>query len=110
MDPQIHMHTCTPSQNTLQGQKTTKNIQLLKFAKGWDALNYLTEMVDLGNNRLKFGQSSFGNWQSLRKLKIFFTYLMSTKATETNIFIILHYSKLIFSFIKSKYAPNIIKS
>ena len=110
MDPQIHMHTCAPSQNTLQGQKTTKNIQLLKFAKGWDALNYLTEMVDLGNNRLKFGQSSFGNWQSLRKLKIFFTYLMSTKATETNIFIILHYSKWIFSFIKSKYAPNIIKS
>ena len=39
MDPQIHMHTCAPSQNTLQGQKTTKNIQLLKFAKGWDALN-----------------------------------------------------------------------
>lgn len=57
MDPQIHMHTCAPSQNTLQGQKTTKNIQLLKFAKGWDALNYLTEMVDLGNNRLKFGQT-----------------------------------------------------
>lgn len=46
MDPQIHMHTCAPSQNTLQGQKTTKNIQLLKFAKGWDALNYLTEMED----------------------------------------------------------------
>ena len=55
MDPQIHMHTCAPSQNTLQGQKTTKNIQLLKFAKGWDALNYLTEKVDLGNIRLKFG-------------------------------------------------------